>query len=224
MKNYTNLFIGLLIILTATTLRSQDLLFGITANAGLSKVPKITSSPNFDDLEDRFTFSGNGGVFLEKKFDDKYGLGVELLWVQMEALEASEDRALMGSTGEVIGLSNSKLRFHTSYLALPTYLRAEFGDLGIKFGAQLMQFLLSTFNTELEIINSGGQTYSASDSDEVRFDDIDFGPKLGLDFNLKPKIRMRCDYYYGLTNIFINKDGPVGRKNRQINLGLQYLL
>jgi len=224
MKKCQKLLLLFIITIGLNTAKSQNLIIGGTANIGLSKV--TSNLPISGDYKVQFTFSGNLGMFLEKKIGQKSSLGIEALWVQMEGKTVTDDKALTAISEdfelEVIGVISDESRLHSSYIGLPIYYRLQVGLLGIKAGVQPMIFLFasSKYKANGEI---SGEAYDAeSKIDDIQFDRIDIGPKIGIDYQLNDKLRIRADYYHGLTDI-TSDEFPWQRKNRQINLGVNYI-
>ena len=208
-----------------STVQSQNLTLGASLNPGISKVS--SNRANDDNWATNYTWSGNVGLFLERKVGRSSALGIEALWVQLEGKDVSKQEELRfssqnGTPPEVVGVAYSTNKFHSSYLGLPIYYRYQWGKIGIKAGAQPLLFLFA--NTRFQ---STGEVRGAPfDVDNrttgARFERIDLGPKVGLDYALGQKFRLRADYYHGLTDIIIGELGSK-RKNRQLNLGLSYL-
>ena len=85
-----------------------------------------------------------------------------------------------------------------------------------------MIFLFASSNYEAsgEIY---GEPYEAeSKMKDIRFNRIDIGPKVGVDYRLNDKFRLRADYYHGLTDITPD-EFSWERRNRQFNLGINYI-
>ena len=186
MKKCQKLLLLFIITIGLNTAKSQNLIIGGTANIGLSKV--TSNLPISGDYKVQFTFSGNLGMFLEKKIGQKSSLGIEALWVQMEGKTVTDDKALTAISEdfelEVIGVISDESRLHSSYIGLPIYYRLQVGLLGIKAGVQPMIFLFasSKYKANGEI---SGEAYDAeSKIDDIQFDRIDIGPKIGIDYQL----------------------------------------
>ena len=203
--------------------KSQNLVIGGTGNIGLSKV--TSNLPISGDYKVKFTLSGNLGMFLEKKIGQKSSLGIEAIWVQIEGKEITNDKALTAFNGqelEVIGIISDKSTLHSSYVGIPIYYRIKFGKIGIKGGFQPMIFLFASSNYEANGEINGEQYEAESEMTDIEFDRIDVGPKIGIDYRLNNKFRIRADYYHGLTDI-TSDEFPWQRRNRQFNLGINYI-
>lgn len=223
MKKHQKFLLLLILIIGMNSAKSQNLIIGGSGNIGLSKV--TSNLPISGDYKVKFTLSGNLGLFLEKKIGQKSSLGIEALWVQIEGKEVSNDVELTAYNGqelEVIGIISSKSTIHSSYLGIPVFYRFEFGRIEIKGGFQPMLFLFASSNYKAngEIY---GEPYEAeSAKKDIKFDRIDIGPKVGIDFRLNEKFRLRTDYYHGLLGI-TSAGFPWQRRNRQFNLGVNYI-
>lgn len=223
MKRHRKMLLLLIMVIGLNSAKSQNLVIGGTGNIGLSKV--TSNLPISGDYKVKFTLSGNLGMFLEKKIGQKSSLGIEALWVQIEGKEITVNKALTAFNGqelEVIGVISDKSTLHSSYVGIPVYYRFEFGKIGIKGGFQSMIFLFASSNYEAsgEIY---GEPYEAeSEMKDIKFDRIDIGPKVGVDYRLNDKFRLRADYYHGLTDI-TSDEFPWERRNRQFNLGINYI-
>jgi hypothetical protein len=221
MRWYQKLLFTCFIVTVINSIRAQNLIIGCTGNIGLSKVTSNIPIP--DDYRVKFTSSGNLGIFLEKKIGQKSSLGIEALWIQIEGKEITKDIVLTVVNGqelEEIGVVSNKLKLHSSYIGIPIYYRGQIGKIGIKGGFQSMIFLFA--NSDHESIGEiNGEPYEDEGKiKNIKFEQIDMGPKLGVDYKLNSKIRLRADYYHGLIDITSN-EFPWERKNRQINLGIQ---
>jgi len=143
----------------------------------------------------------------------------------MEGYEVNENIEFYESYGEdfrKIGFITEEYKFHTSYFGLPIYFRYNFGKLGIKGGIQAL-FLITTsthFRSYGELydvpFDSGGKWRP------LELSDMDSGPKFGIDYQLIPSLRLRMDYYHGMTDIAVGRFDSV-RKNRQLGIGINYI-
>lgn len=224
MKRYNKIpFLLLMIVIAANSMQSQNLITGATGNIGFSKV--TSNLPISGDYKVQFTMSGNLGMFIEKKVGQKSSLGVEALWVQIEGKEVTENKTLTAFNAqelEVIGVISDKSRLHSSYVGIPFFYRHEVWKLGIKVGVQPMIFMFASSKYEAYGTVYNEPYEAESEMKDIKFDRIDIGPKIGIDYRLNEKLRLRADYYHGLIDITPD-EFPWQRKNRQINIGIQYL-
>ena len=216
-----SLFIALLIF--SNHVCSQDLKFGFTLNYAQSK---NTNTIPFTEFKSKFTSSGNAGFFLEKKIGNKSSLGIEALWVQIEAKQDRTNVFWTGPslmTGEPAGFSNDEYRDHFSYIGIPIYYKFHIKKLGIKAGIQPLLYLFgsSHFSSNGEL---NGQPYADSSVTKDIELNHDFGPKVGVDYALWNGGILRLDYYHGVKNMFSDNGTPVvfEGKNRQVSLGFNF--
>jgi Outer membrane protein beta-barrel domain len=222
MKIYKKTYFMLIFLFVVTLGRAQNLTFGGTISSGPSVV--TSNERGAGTLKTKAAFSGNVGVFLEKKLGTNYALGLEALWVQMEGFEVDENIEWFEASIEEpisIGYISEEYRFHTSYLGLPLYFRYEIGKFGVKGGMQTL-FLLRTSTHA----RSHGELYNEPHNSEgkakpLELSTMDFGPKIGLDYQISPKLRLRMDYYHGIQDITADRWEWI-RKNRQLSVGISY--
>lgn len=222
MNPFTKYFFPCLIIFGFNSVKSQDIIIGATANAGMSKV--TSNLPHSGDFKAKYTPSGNLGVFLEKRIGKKSALGIEALWVQIEGNEGVKNLILTGYDNQglqELGVISTKSRLHTSYAGVPIYYRLAFGKFGIKAGAQPMLFLFASSSYKAKGLVSGKPYKAANKTKDLKFDRVDIGPKLGIDYQLNNKLRLRADFYYGLIDITPD-EFPWQRRYRQFTTGVQY--
>lgn len=223
MKRHRKLLLLLILVIGLNSAKSQNLVIGGTANIGFSKV--TSNLPISGDYKVKFTHSANLGMFLEKKIGQKSLLGVEALWVQIEGKEITDNKALTAFNGQeivIFGVISDKSTLHSSYVGIPVYYRFVFRKIGIKGGFQSMIFLFASSNYEANGEVNGIPYEAESEMKDIEFDRIDIGPKVGIDYRLNEKFRLRADYYHGLTDI-TSDEFPWERRNRQFNLGVNYI-
>lgn len=216
----------LLCVAGISAAHAQNFKIGVTGNIGLSKA-STGGYYSLLGIEREFALSGNIGLFAEKKIGSKSSLGAELLWVQLEAKENIKTRDLVqynGSDYETVGTYSSKWKTHLSYLAMPLYYRMNFGKFGIKGGVQSMLFLFGKMNLEHTGIRNDEPYHEELSFKNIDFRRFDFGPKIGIDYQLNSKFRLRADYYQGILDNtpHQNAGSSLKYKNVQLNVGLQY--
>ncbi|MEL6973469.1 MAG: outer membrane beta-barrel protein [Bacteroidota bacterium] len=211
-----------LLCIGLTQLGAQNLTVGLSLNPGLSEV--TSNLPFSGDYQTQFTLSGNAGLFIEHQLSNKSHLGLELLWVQIEGKEVAEGRRLFAVVNGMpaeIGEVSDENRIHSSYIGVPIYYRYQLGRWGFSAGAQVLLYLFASIDSEIEgTIN--GEPYSAeSRIDEIAFDQADFGPKVGLNYQWQSKLALSLNYYHGLADL-TSEFFPWQRRNRQLTLGVRY--
>ena len=219
-----NLLFVLFSITSLNAITAQDLKSGITGNIGWSKV--TNNMLDFPDFKNKFTLSGSLGLFAEIKIGQHSSLGIEVLWVQIEGKEVSNNREVRGFSGippmlGVIGIVSDKSRLHSSYVATPLYYRYDYEKLGFKIGAQPMIFLFASSDYEISGELWGEPYMENSKTKDIEFNTFDIGLKIGMDYQLNQNIRLRADYYHGELDI-TSDETSLERSNRQISLGVNY--
>jgi hypothetical protein len=225
MKNCLNRIINLSIylIFALNSIFAQNIIVGVSVSPGISK---INTAEELDfNLKEKLAFSGNAGIFLEKNIAPKSSLGVELLFVQIQGKMTIKERDLLyenGGTAIVAGTASDVFRTHLSYTAIPLYYKYKIGKVGLKAGLQPMIFQYGSASRK-----TTGTLLDEPYEDKITAKDIskkkfDIGSKVGLDYELNNKFRLRADYYQGFTNVSSNSDF-YNNKIIQISIGLQYI-
>ena len=153
-------------------------------------------------------------------------MGVELLWVQIQGKETNKDKVLFTYyelTQVEIGNITDKSISHSSYAAFPIYYRHEIGKLGLRAGFQTMVFLFASSRYTASGEFEGNPLDIDSKTKGIKFDPIDIGPKLGLDFKLNEALHLRADYYHGMVDV-VSDSFFRHRRNRQVAVGVNYLI
>ena len=205
---------------------AQTLNFGLTMNAGPGWVS--SNLPHGGDYHQGSSISGTAGLFLEKRLSKKSLVGAEVLWAQMGGMDVIENVALIMWTGTPpnqvltdVGWQTYQYLLQASYVGLPVYYKFSLSKWGLKGGVQSNLFLFSSARYDSFGELNGEPFTQQGTSDNIHFRQFDFGPRMGLEYQLSKRLRLRMDYYYGLTDI-TGRDYPWQRRNRQLNFGLNY--
>ena len=228
MKKLTFPLIMLLMAYATIPVAAQNLNFGITINPGLSQITNVKDYfPLIEEVNNLPALSGTAGIFLEKRLTNNILIGGELLWIRMEAHEKASNQPLTMWTGtppnqvlDEVGFVTHSFKFHTTYLGLPMYFKFQAKKLGIKAGMQANLFLQGSYDYNY-FGELNGEPFSDKSSSTGSFDQFDYGPRVGLDYILSERFRLKMDFYHGLPNI--NPEGaPWARRTRQLTLGINY--
>ena len=219
------LFLGVIMLINTTIINAQTFNYGLTLNFGISQV--TSNFPISGDYKVKFTISGNVGGFFEKRIGMRSFIGGEILWIQIEGKEVTNNKVLTAINGqgmlETVGMISDISKLHSSYFGLPIYYKINFNKIGIKFGFQTMIFLFANSNYEASGKLNGKPFQNKGETNNIKFDLVDFGPKIGTEYELNSKLNLRADFYLGIPDI-TSKSFPWERRNRQITLGINYLL
>jgi hypothetical protein len=223
MKTYQKISFLLSLLFVFFKGDAQSFIFGSTISSGPSVV--TSNERGAGTLKTKAAFSGNVGLFLEKKLGTKYAIGLEALWVQMEGFEVDENIEYYESYGEdfiKVGFITEEYKYHTSYLGLPLYFRYEIGKFGFKGGIQTL-FLLKTSTHFRSYGELKGEPFDSEGKfDPLELSKMDSGPKIGIDYTISPNLKLRMDYYHGVRDIAIGRFDRE-RKNRQLSVGVSYI-
>lgn len=217
MKNKQTLLFIILLLVGINSAKAQKLLFGGTGSIALSKVTYDLSKKY---CKSKYAPTTNLGVFLEMQISQKSFLGVEALWIPVRGSMTCHSNI---NDSEIVGeFSNTKI-LYLNYIGMPIYYRLKMGALGIKVGCQPMVVLSRSLTSEI-IMQFYGDPFELKYEDknkELPLHKLNIGPKIGLDYRLSSKIRLRMDYYLGLIDIQPKTD-DLQQRNRQLNIGIQY--
>jgi hypothetical protein len=219
------LTIFFLLFLNLTVFGQHEI--GLKLNFGLSKISKES---NIDDptnaiLNIKSALSGQGGVFYNLHLGNNLVFGSELLFIQIEG----RDRLELDYTDvslENIGHGTSDLYEHISYFGLPIYCGLTIKNISVTAGFQL-SYAFASSGRETYNSNINGVIYSGEKvTDNLPIDKFDFGPRIGIMYNLNDKFAIEVVYYYGINNILENQDieNPFSHKIQQATIGLRYTI
>lgn len=216
-----SLFLIFVSVLFVDTLKSQSLSIGATANIGLSQINRLSDYPIPEYYEYDFSLSGNAGLFIRKELSRKSSVGLEVLWVQITGEEAVINRPIVTSSGDNRGFETEITTRNISYLGAPIYYRLKINNLGIKVGVQPMLYLFQKVNRKSNGEIDGESYAFDGEYDDIRYNNLDYGLKAGLDYSLNDRFRLRADYYHGFKSI-IPYWIARSMKIRQVTLGVEY--
>jgi hypothetical protein len=206
-----------LMIMAIYAAKSQNLSLGATGCMGLSKA--TSGEPQSYVTQTRFALSGNLGLYMEQRLSDKSALGMEATWVQMGSRYVSKDQTVRNFSGGIVGTVSSRYNLYSGYLGLPVYYRFQMGKFGFKGGVQTLIFLFARSTYHVEGVLNNESFNDDGPAEAVKFESIDFGPRIGADYQLGNRCRIRADYYHGLSNMNTYKTSAPLR-NRQISIGI----
>jgi len=194
---------------------------GLKLNGGLSYLnTKIQS--NITNQKIYFCPSGQGGLFYNFHFLDKYMVGAELLFIQIEGKEYFEI-PFTDETGNLTGEYGSEnFWHHISYLGVPVYFGYSIKKFNINLGFQINFALTGSAREKGQAIYHGDLSTWENKYYTLGIDRYDFGPRAGLIFNLSKRLSIETNYYYGLNNILKNHLGTWKWKVQQLTVGLRY--
>ena len=224
-KNLLKLTFILSIVFTFNLQTFGQQQFGIKVSGGLSK---ITNSMELQDVTFATPFvpSGMVGFYYNLALSKKSSLGAELLFSQIEGKEKWEVD-FIDLDGNKVGHGTDLTYRHISYLSLPVYYGFNIKKFTINGGFQISYALASSWREKnvatINGVPDGTYNYNRT-TDDINIENIDFGPRAGIIYNLTKKLAVEGTYYYGLNNIQKGDPSYWKLKVQQAALGIRYAL
>jgi opacity protein-like surface antigen len=213
-----------------TTLIIQSTAFGqhnigIKVNGGLSYLDTKQGASDVTTDKIYFMPSGQGGLFYNFHLHEKFLIGAELLFTQIEGKEYFE----IPHTDNVgnplpTGIVNSyNIWRHISYFGIPIYFGLDVRKLNINLGFQSNFRLASSGFEKVHAPDVAGEDMSEDYKvKNINIDDYDYGVRIGLLFKLTDKFSMETNYYNGINDIKKKYMGNSKWKVLQMTVGLRY--
>lgn len=194
---------------------------GLKLNVGLSKIPE-TLELSAGTNHSKIGFSGTAGIFLKFKTTSKSFVQSEILLIHAAGEERSETGISDNNGTKILELKASSKK-QISYVGIPLFYGIQKNKTAISVGFQIACALNSSGSIESQRTEYGitmQHTYKQSELDIKKFD---YGPRLGLMYEVSNKVSLEGLYYHGLPNILDSNTNDTG-KVRQLTIGLQYTL
>lgn len=195
------------------SMNSQNFSFGVKAGANISNITADSPSP---DWEHSAKTSFHGGLVLQYKFSDKFGIQSEVLY-SMQGAEDGFDPYYD------VNFETKDLRLNLEYINVPVL--AEYGitsGLNVQLGPQIgfliypEQEVEYTYMDEERKQNSSLNNYTKT---------VDFALAGGLEYNFDMGLFIDARYNLGLTSFSENKGGSVlpDSKNSVLQFSVGYM-
>ena len=197
---------------------SQDEL-GVKLDFGASVI-----SNSFVDKLDNWSVnkapSGNIGIVYNHHFLSNSILGLELVYMHVESRELINDIVYTDSKGNALAYGTGKMRKRISYFTMPVYYGYKFSKWSVNAGFQFSMVISSSAEVKVQ-----SDYYDYSYSEDMPLNKMDYGPRIGLNWQMSDKFSLEGMYYRGMKNIFRNsghgEDANIW-KVEQFVLGIQY--
>lgn len=196
--------------------------FGIKINMGLSNISNPYVASNVI-CKTKFLVSGQEGLYYNLFKGNKSVFGGELLLFQIESKEKWEIPET-NEVGDPTGISDFiYVNKHITYFGIPLYYGFKINKFTIYAGGQASFVIFSSGRLKYQFINTLTEELIVIDTTykKLNIDSYDYGVKAGLIYNFSKQFALEGSYYYGLNNIFKDKDLDWTWKNQQITLGLR---
>lgn len=197
---------------------------GLKVNGGLSYFS--TKAKTTQPITQKFYFmaSGQGGLFYNLHIHNKFLLGIELVFMQIEGKELLKFE-LTDQYGNLTGqYTTDNIWRHISYLGIPVYFGYNYKKLNVNLGFQTNITLASSGQEKGQAMYNGGVTTWNNHFDKLAIDNYDIGARAGIIYHLTDKFSIEANYYYGFNNIV--KDEKLSKywtwKIQQMTIGLRY--
>lgn len=215
------LFILFTFLIQTISFSQQKL--GIKAGIGFSRLSTNHNTNsiyvgNYSEISDEIKLSGQLGVYYSYDFNNKYYLGSELLFMQIETEQKIKYYQNSNPLDNLTSTNNYTVNDeqNISYIGLPVYIGVNLNKMKIDLGIQVNYLIGSKGKTVGEGTNYGqGITY-----DNLNINNLDYGPRIGASVNLTQNIWIEGNYYYGMKNI--NKTYEKKWKVRQFTISLKF--
>lgn len=215
------LFILFIFLIQTISFSQQKL--GIKAGIGFSRLSTNHNTNsiyvgNYSEISDEIKLSGQLGFYYSYDFNNKYYLGSELLFMQIETEQKIKYYQNSNPLDNLTSINNYTVNDeqNISYIGLPIYIGVNLNKMKIDLGIQVNYLIGSKGKTVGEGTNYGqGITY-----DNLNIKNLDYGPRIGASVNLTQNIWIEGNYYYGMKNI--NKTYDKKWKVRQFTISLKF--
>ena len=215
------LFILFTFLIQTISFSQQKL--GIKAGIGFSRLSTNHNTNsiyvgNYSEISDEIKLSGQLGVYYSYDFNNKYYLGSELLFMQIETEQKIKYYQNSNPLDNLTSTNNYTVNDeqNISYIGLPVYIGVNLNKMKIDLGIRVNYLIGSKGKTVGEGTNYGqGITY-----DNLNINNLDYGPRIGASVNLTQNIWIEGNYYYGMKNI--NKTYEKKWKVRQFTISLKF--
>ncbi|MFO7672705.1 MAG: outer membrane beta-barrel protein [Lutibacter sp.] len=233
------IFTLLTLILTILSNTYSQNTFGIKANIGFSSFSsKYYSGYSDINLKDKYSPSGQLGVYYQIKINNTYSLGTELIFQQIEGEQETKTFQETNNNGILISelRTISNFKQHISYIGIPIYLEMIINKLNLNLGVQANYVLGSSgkivskgyntnspdlYNNPLNFDNEP-DVVSINTQNDLNITNFDYGLRIGITSNITQKLSFEANYYFGLNNIIKDNSNFAEWKIRQMTVGIRY--
>jgi len=226
-----------IIIFAVTVTAFGQQTFGFKVNGGFSYLTterkEYPSTPKTQSYYPMF--SGQGGLTYSYNFKNKFVIGTELLYNEIEGKEYLKLFSGMTINGNFVsdnGYYETNIFRHIYGIGLPIYIGYNFQKFNINIGFQANFAISSVSENSIisenpsyfqDLYNGGGSIYNPQEN-ELELDKISYGARIGLFYNLSKRYSIEANYYYGLTNLLKENsifEPPIWNV-QQLMIGIRY--
>jgi hypothetical protein len=190
--------------------------FGLKASGGLSYVATTDDGYYSINGKDYFQASAQAGLYYNLHIKSKFSFTTELLYSLVKSKRISETINYLDPNGPN---NKATTKSAISYLAIPIYFGYNIKKLNINLGFQTAFELANSGVVEITDSNTGTITSAKIES---YIKNMDFGARIGFNYQFSKRFAVEAIYYFGLINIAENKYVETTSKIQQILLGIRY--
>lgn len=221
--NSKKLFLAFFAIISIyLPLKSQNLSFGLSANAGLGISHSTDISPllimdptisleNFSSTHEfDYGFSFNIGLLAKYEIPKNFYTITGLEWSKFSY---SETKTLYYIYQNTDYISPTRTEVTTNAINLPILIGKDFGKFGVRLGVQSGII----FSVDTKAFNYAGERVS---SNVLIGKKVDLAPRIGLQYTVNNELSIHVDAFHGLIDknmLYSGKD-----RNRYLGTGINY--
>lgn len=222
MKNLLKPISLFCIIITYNLTSFAQQQFGIKASGGISRIYGDLQSSFYPEppMTTSFSPSFQAGVFYLLPAGNKTSFGAELVFSKVQGAQTFK----WYNNHTVDFISNTTYE-HVSWLTLPVYYGITFNGLTLNAGFQI-SYALSASKEDKAYYMLNGEKHELDYPQSTNFNvnNFDFGPRVGIIYQLNNRLSVEGMFYYGLNNIKYSKLTNEELKAQQMTVGLRYAL
>lgn len=170
--------------------------------------------------------SGQGGLYYNFNLREKFSLGGELLFTQIEGKQLYQLSTINKNNQPSYQYADFNSWQHISYLGIPVYFGLNLKKMNFNIGFKANFKLIYSGRMKGQIAYNGSSLQTFDKIDKLNIDSYDFGGRIGLTYRLSDKFRIEANYYYSFNNII--SDAIASKlwtwKVQQMTVGLHYKL
>lgn len=208
------IFLAILLLLLPQNGNSQETRFGIKAGLNYSSI--------VGDLTEgiKFRFSGQGGIFVEIKFSDKFAFQPEIYY-SSQGFQYSTDLFSIDTNGFGGDDNDFRTNVQLNYLNVPLLGKFALSErIVVEFGPQFA-FLVNqvTKIKNLDELDSSTSKNKSTIPGKFR---LDYGAAVGIGIQINDQFSLSPRFYLGLRNRLSGLNDNLQNYNASIQVSLNY--
>jgi outer membrane protein with beta-barrel domain len=204
----------------------SGLSLGYKFNGGASEIMESFTANPFGFVPDNMLqFAYNFGILTHYEFDNRNGIGLEILFNRISGMDHLSENYIDGS-GDMLGSGYRDIQRHISYLSIPVYYTYSISRWRLGIGVQTSFVLASNDVQTYNGTKYGVPYYYQESSNDLQLNSYDIGPKLCVFYQVTNAFFVNADYYLGITQINNNMIGYSSQslKNEELSIGVGMMI